>query len=111
MRAEHEENANITGHLAGQAMAGEPERYETLPSVYSTLFDVSYDAVGELDPQLDILYDWQEPFQKGAAYYMMQGRVRGVLLWNLNRGLDIARELIAAPGPFRKQDLAGKIRG
>ena len=40
-----------------------------------------------------------------------QGRVSGVLLWNLNRGLDIARELIAAPGPFRKQDLAGKIRG
>ena len=39
MRVEHEENANLTGMLAGQGMAGQPGRYETLPSVYSTLFD------------------------------------------------------------------------
>ena len=70
MRVEHEENANLTGMLAGHGMAGQPTAYEHLPCVYSTLFECSYDAVGELDPRLDIVYDWQEPFRKGTAYYL-----------------------------------------
>ncbi len=109
MRAEHEENANLTGILAGQGMAGQPGRYDTLPSVYSTLFDLHYDAVGDLDPRLPIVYDWEEPFQKGVAYYLDGSRVRGVLLWNMSRGLDAARQLIADPGPFNAIDLIGKI--
>ncbi len=109
MRAEHEENANLTGMLAGQGMAGQPGRYETLPSVYSTLFDLTYDAVGDLDPRLPVVYDWEEPFQKGAVYYLDGSRVRGVLLWNLSRGLDVARQLIAGPGPFHATDLIGRI--
>jgi len=109
MRAEHEENANLTGMLAGQGMAGHPGRYETLPSIYSTLFDLHYDAVGDLDPRLPIVYDWQEPFEKGTAYYVDDTRVRGVLLWNMSRGLDSARELIAHPGPFHAADLIGRI--
>ena len=99
MRFEHEENANLSGVIAGVNMAGEQKTYETTPSVYSTLFDVSYDAVGDLDPELEILYDWQESMQKGTAFYMNKGRVRGVLLWNLSHGLDTAREIIAMPGP------------
>lgn len=109
MRVEHEENANLGGMLAGQAMAGQPEPYQILPSVYSTLFGISYDAVGELDPALEITYDWQDPLQKGAFYYMKDGRVRGVVLWNIGRGLDQARALIAEPGPFRVGDLQGRF--
>lgn len=109
VHAEHEENANLTGMLAGQGMAGRPGRYDALPAVYSTLFDLHYDAVGDLDPRLPIVYDWEEPFQKGVAYYLDGARVRGVLLWNMSRGLDIARQLIAAPGPFHATDLIGRI--
>jgi len=111
MRVEHEENANLTGQLAGLGMAGQPAKYDHLPSVYSTLFDISYDAVGELDPQCPIVFDWQAPFQKGVAYYLKNGRVRGLLLWNLSRGLDEARRIIAEPGPFSKEDLRGRISG
>ena len=96
VRAEHEETANVTGMLAGQAMAGDTSvRYDGLPSVYSTLFGAHYDAVGELDPRMEIIYDWQEPFEKGTISYLGPGRVvRGVLLWNIERGLDEAREWI-----------------
>jgi NADPH-dependent 2,4-dienoyl-CoA reductase/sulfur reductase-like enzyme len=108
-RVEHEENANQTGMLAGLGMAGQPGRYEALSSVYSTLFDIQYDAVGELDPQHTIVYDWQEPFQKGVAYYLAGGQVRGVLLWNMTHGLDAARQLITNSTPLNAVDLIGKI--
>jgi len=94
MRVEHEENANTTGMIAGQGMAGQPGQYDTLPSVYSKLCEIRYDAVGDLDPRLEIRYDWEEPFQKGKVYYTREGRVRGVLLWNISRGLDEARQQI-----------------
>ena len=94
---EHEENANQTGMLAGLGMAGQPGEYDALPSVYSTIFDINYDAVGDLDPRLEIVYEWQEPFQKGVVYYLGKGSVRGVLLWNVSRGLDAARQLIGQP--------------
>jgi 3-phenylpropionate/trans-cinnamate dioxygenase ferredoxin reductase component len=109
MRAEHEENANQTGMLAGLGMAGQPGEYINLPSVYSALFDIHYDAVGELDPRLPVVFDWQEPYQKGTAYYMEADQVRGVLLWNLSRGLDIARQIIADPIPLEAKDLIGRI--
>ena len=95
VRAEHEENANVTGMLAGRAMAGEAVRYEGLPSVYSALFGAHYDAVGDLDPRMEIVYDWQEPFEQGTISYLGADRtVRGVLLWNIERGLDEARRWI-----------------
>lgn len=97
MRVEHEENANLTGMTAGQGMAGELGKYHTLPSVYSKLFGINYDAVGELDPNLTIVYDWHEPFQEGIIYYTANGLVRGALLWNLNKGLDDARQQIGKP--------------
>ena len=110
-RLEHEENANLTGLLAGRAMAGQPEPYNALSSVYSTLFEINYDAVGLLDPRQEIVFDWEEPFVKGVAYYLNQAhQVTGVLLWNLNHGLDIARQLITGGEVFQPQDLLKRIR-
>jgi hypothetical protein len=48
---------------------------------------------------------WQEPFRKGVVYYLKNGRVRGVLLWDVWGKVDQARELIAEPGPIMEQDL------
>jgi NADPH-dependent 2,4-dienoyl-CoA reductase/sulfur reductase-like enzyme len=109
MRVEHEDNANTMGRLAGRNMAGEQAPYDHLPFFYSDLFDLGYEAVGELDARLEIVVDWKEPFREGVQYYLRDGRVRGVLLWNVWEQLDAARRLIAEPGPFQPKDLIGRL--
>lgn len=110
LRVEHEDNANTMGRAAGRAMAGASDPYHHLPFFYSDLFDLGYEAVGELDPSLELIADWQEePYRKGVVYYLREGRVRGVLLWNLWEQVDAARALIRGPGPFRAGDLMGRL--
>lgn len=109
VRVEHEDNANTMGRIAGRAMAGKPERYHYLPFFYSDMFDLGYEAVGDLDPRLQTVADWEEPFHKGVVYYMQEERVRGVLLWNVWGLIDAARTLIAERGPFRPEDLKGRL--
>jgi NADPH-dependent 2,4-dienoyl-CoA reductase/sulfur reductase-like enzyme len=108
LRVEHEDNANRMGRQAGRNMAGAHEPYQHLPSFYSDLFDLSYQAVGQLDSRLTTVADWAEPFKKGIIYYLKEGRVRGVLLWNVTDKVGAARELIAQPGPFEVKDLKAK---
>jgi len=109
LRVEHEDNANTMGAAAGKAMAGSGSAYHHLPFFYSDLFDVGYEAVGDLDSRLETVADWRETHREGVVYYLRDGRVRGVLLWNVWGQLDAARELISAPGPFRSDDLKGRI--
>jgi NADPH-dependent 2,4-dienoyl-CoA reductase/sulfur reductase-like enzyme len=109
LRVEHEDNANTMGRMAGQAMAGADVRYDHLPSFYSDLFELGYEAVGEFDPRLTIVADWKEPYREGVVYYLRDGRVRGVLLWNVWGQVDAARKLIADSGPFEAADLKGRL--
>lgn len=109
LRVEHEDNANTMGRLAGQAMAGERVAYRHLPFFYSDMFELGYEAVGELDSRLETVADWQEPYRKGVIYYLRNGRVRGVLLWNVWDQVAAARELISQPGPFRLENLKGRL--
>jgi 3-phenylpropionate/trans-cinnamate dioxygenase ferredoxin reductase subunit len=109
LRVEHEDNANTMGRAAGRAMAGEASPYTHLPSFYSDLFDLGYEAVGDLDPHLETVADWKDPHREGVVYYLADGRVRGVLLWNVWGQVDAARRLVAAPGPFRAADLKGRL--
>jgi 3-phenylpropionate/trans-cinnamate dioxygenase ferredoxin reductase subunit len=109
MRVEHEDNANTMGLTAGKNMAGEEVAYHHLPFFYSDLFDLGYEAVGELNPQLELVEDWQERYQKGVVYYLREGRVRGVLLWNVWGQVDAARQLIGNPGRFKAADLIGRL--
>lgn len=111
IRVEHEDNANTMGHLAGRNMAGKPEPYRHLPSFYSDMFDLGYEAVGTLDARLETVADWKTPFREGVVYYLEGGRVRGVLLWNVWNQVDAARKLINEPGPFRANDLKGRLPG
>ena len=108
MLVEHEDNANSMGRQAGRNMAGASEPYHHLPSFYSDLFDLSYEAVGQLDSRLTTVADWAEPFKKGIVYYLKEDRVRGDLLWNVKDKVSAARELIAQPGPFEAKDLKAK---
>jgi len=109
LRVEHEDNANTMGTLAGQAMAGRTVSYDHLPFFYSDLFDLGYEAVGEVDARLEMVADWTEPYRKGVIYYLRGGRVRGVLLWNVWEQVDSARKLIAEAGPFRAADLKNRL--
>ena len=111
VRVEHEDNAIHMGKLAGRNMAGADESYTHTPMFYSDLFELGYEAVGEISSKLETVTDWQEPFHKGVVYYLESGRVRGVLLWNVWKQVDNARALMAEAGPFKASDLIGRISG
>jgi 3-phenylpropionate/trans-cinnamate dioxygenase ferredoxin reductase subunit len=109
MRIEHEDNANTMGRMAGRSMAGAEVEYTHLSYFYSDLFDLGYEAVGELDARLQTVEQWEEPFRKGVVYYLGDGRVRGVLLWNVWDQVEAARRLIEEPGPFGPDDVKGRL--
>jgi NADPH-dependent 2,4-dienoyl-CoA reductase/sulfur reductase-like enzyme len=110
MRVEHEDNAVSMGKLAGGNMAGGNETYDHIPLFYSDLFEHGYEAVGELNSKLETVSDWQEPFQKGVVYYLDEGRVRGVLLWNFWKQVGNARALMMEDESFKEEDLIGRIK-
>ena len=109
LRVEHEDNANTMGRVAGRNMAGDAKPYHHLPYFYSDLFELGYEAVGDLDARLETVVDWEEPYHKGVIYYLKQGRVRGVLLWNVWEQVEAARSLIAARQEFQPHDLIGRL--
>jgi NADPH-dependent 2,4-dienoyl-CoA reductase/sulfur reductase-like enzyme len=108
LRFEHEDNANAMGRAAGRNMAGAAEPYRHLPFFYSDLFELGYEAVGELDSRLETEVDWRRPCEEGVVYYLKQGRVCGVLLWNVWEQVEAARRLITEPAPFTRDRLIGR---
>jgi NADPH-dependent 2,4-dienoyl-CoA reductase/sulfur reductase-like enzyme len=109
LRVEHEDAAVSMGRHAGRAMAGAADGYDTLPFFYSDLFDLGYEAVGQLDTRLTVVEDWRKPNREGVVYYLEHCRVRGVLLWNTWDQVDAARALIAEAGPFGAASLKGRL--
>jgi 3-phenylpropionate/trans-cinnamate dioxygenase ferredoxin reductase subunit len=108
MRVEHEDHAKSHGRRVGANMAGADEPYDHLPFFYSDLFDLGYEAVGELDSRRPTMADWTEPGRAGVVYYLDDERCpRGILLWNLFGQVEAARDLIragepVAPGALRE---------
>lgn len=109
IRVEHEDNANAMGEIAGKNMAGGGVLYHHLPFFYSDLFELGYEAVGELDARYEVVEDWKEQFREGVLYYLNEGRVRGVLLWNVWGQVGEARKLIAEPGPLTALSVKGRL--
>jgi 3-phenylpropionate/trans-cinnamate dioxygenase ferredoxin reductase component len=109
LRVEHEDNANSMGRMAGRNMAGKSESYNHLPFFYSDMFHLGYEAVGEVDSRLETFADWKKPNEEGVVYYLKEGRVRGVLLWNVWEQVEAARKLIAESGPFTAKNLKGRL--
>ncbi len=110
IRVEHEDAALTMGRLAGRNMAGANERYTHLPFFYSDMFDLGYEAVGRLDPTLDVVSSWKTPFREGVVYYVEGDRVRGVLLWGIFGQVDAARRLIEGSVQVAKDALPTAIQ-
>ena len=90
-RVEHEDHANTHGKVVGANMAGASTVYDHVPLFYSDLFDLGYEAVGEIDSRLEVQSDWEEPFRKGILTYVDGGRPRGFLYWNVWDKVDDGR--------------------
>ena len=95
-RVEHEDHANTHGKVVGANMAGADRPYDHIPFFYSDLFDLGYEAVGQVDSRLEMVEDWQEAYTKGTVTYVEEGRPRGFLLWNVWDKVDAARDALKA---------------
>lgn len=98
-RVEHWDNARQQGRLAGRNLAGAAESYEHLPYFFSDLFDFGYEAVGEVDSQLEVTAAWEQEYRTGVLTYRRDGRVRGMVMCNLWDRIDAARETIRRDAP------------
>jgi NADPH-dependent 2,4-dienoyl-CoA reductase/sulfur reductase-like enzyme len=106
-RVEHEDHAKTHGRVVGANMAGAEIRYDHLPFFYSDLFDLGYEAVGEVDSRLATVERWDEPGRKGVvAYVDEERRPRGFLFWNVWDHVERGRELIRAGEPIDEDALA-----
>jgi NADPH-dependent 2,4-dienoyl-CoA reductase/sulfur reductase-like enzyme len=105
-RVEHEDHANSHGRLVGANAAGADAPYDRLPFFYSDLFDLGYEAVGEVDSRHATVEHWLEPHRKGIVAFVDEAsRPRGFLLWNVWDKVDAARELIVAAQPVTEDGL------
>jgi NADPH-dependent 2,4-dienoyl-CoA reductase/sulfur reductase-like enzyme len=105
-RVEHEDHAKSHGRTVGANMAGANAPYEHLPFFYSDMFDLGYEAVGEVDSRLETLERWQQPNRKGIVAYLDEARrPRGFLYWNVWDHVERGRELISAGAPIDESAL------
>jgi len=107
MRVEHEDNANTMGLIAGKNMAGDKIKYDHMPFFYSDLFDLGYEAVGEMDKEFTIVSDWIEPYKKGTIFYLDDNKIVGLIFWNLWGKVDQGREIIREGKEYKDKDLKG----
>ena len=100
-RVEHEDHAKTHGKVVGANMAGAEIPYDHIPFFYSDMFELGYEAVGEVDSRLATIARWDEPNRKGVVAYIDDAsRPRGFLLWNTWDKVDAARDLIRAGQPI-----------
>ena len=108
MRIEHWDHAIQHGRAAGANMAGAHQPYAHLPFFYSDLFDLGWEAVGEVDASLETHAVWKQELREGVVFYLRDDVVRGVLLWNVWNALDWARGLIREARPMTSAE-RGKV--
>lgn len=96
IRFEHEDNALSMGEIAGKNMAGNDNlEYDHFPFFYSDLFDLGYEAIGDLNSEYDIITKWEEEFKKGRLFYLKDNKIRGILLWNVWDEVEKAGKFIS----------------
>jgi 3-phenylpropionate/trans-cinnamate dioxygenase ferredoxin reductase component len=76
-RIEHWDNALNQGRHAGRNMAGAHEAFTYMPYFLSDLFEFGYEAVGEVNSQMEIFADWRKQHHTGVIYYLRNNKIRG----------------------------------
>ena len=109
-RVEHWDNALNQGKHAGRNMAGAYVPFDYQPYFFSDLFEFGYEAVGLCDARLETYADWQQENRRGVIYYQENGKVVGVMLWDIYGQVDAARGLIRQGIDARPEVLAGMIK-
>jgi NADPH-dependent 2,4-dienoyl-CoA reductase/sulfur reductase-like enzyme len=110
VRFEHWNNAQALGRRSGENMAGAGKPFEYLPYFWSDLFDLGFEAVGDLDARFQTIEDWRKEFREGVVYYLDGEKVKGILLWNVWEKVDDARSLIEQGKKYRRPgDLKNKL--
>ena len=99
LRIEHENHAVEHGTVAGANMAGANQPYTTLPYFYSDLFELGWEAVGQVDSSLDAHPVWKDEHREGIVFYLHEDVIRGVLLWNVWDHVPWARDVIRDARP------------
>ncbi|GEK91949.1 NAD(P)/FAD-dependent oxidoreductase [Alkalibacterium kapii] len=106
-RIEHVDHARQSGTVVGKNMAGSSVSYDYTPYFYSKVFDISWKAIGTLDPDLDIFIDHVDDGK--VAYYLKQNKPVGILTWNVEPDLDKVRDVLKNP-PEGTDKLRGLIQ-
>ena len=65
--------------------------------------------MGQCDSRLEVVEDWREEFKQGVLYYMLDGRVRGVLMIDVWEKVDEARAVIEGGAVEDTTTLIGRI--
>ena len=86
-------------------MAGGAEVYSHTPYFYSEIYDLSWEAIGTLDPELETLFDKRE--DGNIVFFLDEEELKGVLLWNVEVDLDDVRMLL--DNPPAKDELVGLL--
>jgi 3-phenylpropionate/trans-cinnamate dioxygenase ferredoxin reductase component len=110
VRVEHWDNALNQGKWAGRNMAGAHKPYTYMPYFFSDLFEFGYEAVGDVNAELETFADWQKENETGVIYYLKGGKVRGAMMCNVWDKVEAARELIQKGERMTKENLRGFIR-
>lgn len=110
VRVEHWDNALNQGKAAGRNMAGAAQPYTYMPYFFSDLFEFGFEAVGEVNSDLDIVFDWVKANDTGVIYYLKNGKVRGAMMCNVWEKVDAARALVRSGETIAAGALLGRIR-
>jgi NADPH-dependent 2,4-dienoyl-CoA reductase/sulfur reductase-like enzyme len=108
-RIEHFEHAESHGRAAGANMAGAGKPYDHLPMFWSDLFELGFEAVGDVDSRLTIEEAWNDLYKQGIVFYLEDEVVRGALLWNRWGLVDWARDLIREGKPMTVEERALRV--
>src|SRR5699024_12505041 len=80
---------------AGLSTACSDAAYAHTPYFYSMVYEVRWEAVGTLDPSLEML-EVHHHTQRSVVHYLDdRGRPVGVLMWQIEGARDAARTVIA----------------
>ena len=95
MRIEHRMNATEQGMAVAANILGAEQPFAPIPFFWSDQYDTKIQVFGVIDGALQTDFLTKNSDNGGfVAAYSRQGRVEGVLGWNMARALRAARDLI-----------------